>query len=145
MAFDKTKLFDFINVFFTNEKEYEKLNDADKARHFFMLNRFMSIMYPINANMFNKNGINTAAVVDCWHLVARKYKRTPGWFYTKLNKNASEKASSFSIEDEVLDKYLEINKIGIREYKEALRFNKDSVIAELKELKKQMSVNGNKK
>ena len=141
---DHTKLFDFVKILFTNRAEYEKLLNADKSRHHFMTNRFFAINHPVQANLFNKVGINGAAVVDCWAMVAQKYNRVPGWIYTKVRKSEKEKAKEYQPNEEVLNKYLELNKIGMREYKEALKFNPEALKGELKKLEKQMGLNGSK-
>ena len=55
-----------------------------------MINRFMAIKYPANANMFNVNGISGANVVESWAMVAQRFKSVPGWFYTKTKKSAAK-------------------------------------------------------
>lgn len=135
---DPTNLFDFIHIMFNDQKTYDELKNYEKARHQFMVTRFMSIQYPEHASVFNKNGINAAALVDCWQMVARRYKRTPGWIFTRVRKTEKQKEKEYNPNEEVLRKYLELNQIGMREYKEALGFNFDGVKKELKMLEKQM-------
>ena len=40
------QLFEFIKVLFEDREQYAELARYDKAKQFFMLNRFMSIQYP---------------------------------------------------------------------------------------------------
>ena len=47
------KLFDYIKVLFGKDPQWEKLKGYDKSKNSFMTNRFMSIKFPIQANMFN--------------------------------------------------------------------------------------------
>ena len=47
------KLFDYIKVLFGRDPQWEKLKGYDKSKNSFMTNRFMSIKFPIQANMFN--------------------------------------------------------------------------------------------
>lgn len=145
MALDHTKLFDFIKIFFQDQATYKTLTDNDKARHSFMLNRFMAIQYPVNASSFNKLGIYSASIVDCWNIVAQRFKYVPKWMYTSVSKKKKEEARKFDPSDEVLNKYLEINNIGFREYKEALKFNFNEVVKDIEYLEKQMQVNGKNK
>lgn len=141
---DPSKLFDFIHIMFNDKKEYDELNNYQKSRHQFMVNRFFSIKYPTHANIFNKLGINPAAVVDCWHMVASNYKRTPGWIFTKVRKSEKEKAKEYIPSAEVLEKYLHVNQIGMREYKEAIKFNPIEIKKVLQSLEKQMMTHGNR-
>jgi hypothetical protein len=46
------KLFDYINIIFNpNNSQWEDVSELDKARNAFMLNRLMSIKFPIQAQM----------------------------------------------------------------------------------------------
>ena len=55
---DETKLFDFVKIMFTKRDSYANVKESSKKRHHFMINRFMSIKFPANAQLFNFNGIN---------------------------------------------------------------------------------------
>jgi hypothetical protein len=137
------ELFDFIKVIFEQNKKYEDLKNYDKVKHNFMLNRFMSIQYPIQAQMFNKLGISPLGVSDSWRKVGRNYKKTPGWIFTKLKKNQKNQ-KAYSPSPEALTLFLQINQIGEREFKEALKFNPDLVTESLKGIEKQLSASGAK-
>jgi hypothetical protein len=137
------ELFDFIKVIFEQNNKYESLKSYDKVKHNFMLNRFMSIQYPIQAQMFNRLGISSLGVSDSWRKVGRQYKRTPGWVFTKLKKNQKNQ-KTYSPSPEALNLFLQINQIGEREYKEALQFNQEGVVESLKSIEKQLTSNGAK-
>ena len=47
------KLFDYIKVLFGKDVNWDKVSNYDKSKNSFMTNRFMSIKFPIQANMFN--------------------------------------------------------------------------------------------
>ena len=47
------KLFDYIKVLFGKDAQWEKTSSYDKSKNSFMTNRFMSIKFPIQGNMFN--------------------------------------------------------------------------------------------
>ena len=85
---DETKLFDFVKIMFTRPSDYKKIKHVNKKRHHFMINRFFSIKYPMNAQAFNINGIDSGNVVECWSLVASRFKSVPGWIYTKTKRAA---------------------------------------------------------
>jgi len=132
------KLFDFVRVFFNEPQNYKKLTQYQKSRHAFMINRFFSIKYPVQAAIFNKVGMDAAGIIDCWYMVAQQYRKTPGWIFTKTAKSEKDK-KRYMPEDEVLDMYLQINEIGMKEYQDARTFAEEKVVADLKVLEKQMT------
>jgi hypothetical protein len=107
-----------------------------------MINRFFAIKYPANANEFNVNGINGASVVDCWSMVASRFKSVPGWFYTKTKKAAKQKPDKYIPSEEAVQLYLDKNEIGKREYQELITFAKDQLYSDLKKIEEQINVYG---
>jgi len=139
---DDTKLFDFIKIIFTKQKDYHKISNHNKKRHHFMINRFFAIKYPANAQLFNKNGINPVAVIDSWALVASRFKGVPGWIYTKTKKakKTATKKEKYIPSDEVISFFIEKNEIGKREFKELEKFAKEDLYTALKKLEDSMQV-----
>lgn len=129
-------LFDFIKVFFGNNSKYKEVNDYQKKKHFFMLQRFMSIRYPDTAQKFNINKINPVAVVNLWKLVANKYNRTPIWIFTKVKKQQIVKEKSFIPSEDTINFYLRYHKISKRDLKDAMKFNRDIILNELEKIEK---------
>ena len=91
---DETKLFDFVKIMFTKQKEYYDIKQFNKKRHHFMINRFFAIKFPANAQLFNVNGINPISVIDSWALVASRFRGVPGWIYTKTKKSKKKTTSN---------------------------------------------------
>lgn len=114
------ELFDFVKVLFTEPKKYEQLKNAEKGKHFFMVQRFMAIQYPSTAQQLNRVGMNPWAVMDLWQIVASRFKRVPGWIYTKTKKVSSEK--NWKPDPEVAKIWMQRNNVGERELKEAIKF-----------------------
>lgn len=138
---DETKLFDFIKILFTKQKEYKLIKNHTKNRHQFMINRFFAIKFPSNAQLFNKNGINGAAVVDCWSIVAQRFTAVPNWIYTKTKKSvAAEKKNEYIPSDDVVDLFIRKNEIGKREYNELKKFSPKELEEELRKLEKVIKV-----
>jgi hypothetical protein len=133
-------LFDYIKCLFSQSKDFENLPDYVKKKHAFMTNRFLSINFPIQAEMFNKMNINPVGVADSWRKVGIRHKRTPGWIFTKTKKKAKE--STYSPSDETLSLYLKMNEIGMREYKDAMKYDPEKVTADLKTIQKQIDGSG---
>ena len=84
-------LFDIIKSF-TSQKAWENVSKADKQRNLFMINRIMSIQFPLQANAFNNTKIDPVSVVDYWkEALSTKYKAPPGWFFTSTKKKEKSK------------------------------------------------------
>lgn len=134
-------LFDYIKVIFDSKQTYEDLTAYDKTKNSFMLNRFMSIRYPIQANLFNNLGTNSVGAADSWRRVTSQFKRTPGWIFTKVKKSQSKQKESFVPSDQAVAMFMSINQIGKREYQECLKYNKEKTISYLKILEKEFKNN----
>lgn len=128
-------LFDYIKCLFSQSSEYENLPDYVKKKHTFMVTRFFSIQYPIQAQLFNKLNIDPIGVSHSWRKIGIRYKKTPGWIFTKTTKNTVKK-SAYTPSEEAVSLYLKINEIGMREYKDAMLFNLDKITLDLKQIQK---------
>lgn len=132
------KLFDYIKVLFGRDQQWNKLKGYDKSKNSFMTNRFMSIKFPIQANLFNSLKIDPAGQAEAWRLVSSKFNRVPGFIYTKVKKSAKQKAKEWNPNPKALELYMKFNEIGEREYKEALKHNPSLVQNSIDTLEKQM-------
>lgn len=138
---DETKLFDFVKIMFTKKSQYDKIKNHNKKRHHFMINRFMAIKYPANAQLFNVNGISGANVVESWAMVAQRFKSVPGWFYTKTKKSATKnKTDKYIPTEQSIQIYLNKNEIGMREFNELKVFAKEELYSDLKKIEAQVDV-----
>lgn len=137
---DETKLFDFVKIMFTKRQQYEKIKTHNKKRHHFMINRFFAIKYPANAQMFNVNGISGANVVECWSLVAQRFKAVPGWWYTKTKKTATAKGDKYIPSEAAVELFLRKNEIGLREFNELKTFAKEDLYVDLRKIETQIDV-----
>ena len=132
------KLFDYIKVLFSTEEKWNKLKPYDKIKNNFMVNRFMSIKFPVQANLFNTLKIDPVGQAEAWRLVSSKFNRVPGFIYTKVKKSAKQKAKEWNPNPKALELYMKFNEIGEREYKEALKHNPSLVQSSIDILEKQM-------
>ena len=130
------KLFDYIKVLFSSPTNWDNLKSYDKSKNSFMVNRFMAIKFPIQANLFNALRTDPVGAAESWRMVASKFKRVPGWIYTRVRKTKKEKVWEPS--QETIDFYLKINEIGERELREALKFNRETTVETLKRIEKQL-------
>jgi len=132
------KLFDYIKVLFGKDEHWDKVTNYDKSKNSFMTNRFMSIKFPIQANLFNSLKIDPVGQAEAWRLVSSKFNRVPGFIYTKVKKSAKQKAKEWNPNLKALELYMKFNEIGEREYKEALKHNPSLVQSSIDILEKQM-------
>lgn len=137
------KLFDYIRVLFGKPANWDKVSNYDKSKNSFMTNRFMSIKFPIQANLFNTLKIDPVGQAEAWRLVSSKFNRVPGFIYTKVKKSAKQKAKEWNPNPKALELYMKFNEIGEREYKEALKYNPSLIQSSIDTLEKQMGNNAN--
>jgi len=133
-------LFDYIKLLFQKPKEFTKLRSYEKSKNFFMMNRFFSIRYPIQAHMLNNIKINTAEATQYWcDSLSKIYSNTPGWIFNTLKqikKSKKIKKSKFNIKETTVKYYCEINQCSRKDFDEVLKKFNDKFIKELEELEK---------
>jgi hypothetical protein len=134
-------LFSFVKIFFTDNATYNNLKRYDKSKNRFMINRFMSINYPVMAQKLNRVGTDAANVVDSWYMIAQRYTRVPGWIYTKLSKQTKVDSKVYDPNPEALKIYLNKYQISQRDYKLALKFNPEAIMKEIDYIEKQIKAN----
>jgi hypothetical protein len=105
------QLFDIVkNIFSTNDKNWKSVGRIDKSRNFFMVNRIMSIQFPIQANQFNKLKVTPPPVVDWWRdTLSHRFSKPPVWIYTKTKKVEKQEEAQIKespeVEAFIRDKY----------------------------------------
>ena len=132
------KLFDYIRVLFGKDVHWDKVSNYDKSKNSFMTNRFMSIKFPIQANMFNTLKIDPVGQAESWRLISSKFNRVPGFIYTKVKKTPKQKAKEWNPNPAAKEMYMKFNEIGEREYREALKHNPSLIKSSIDTLEKQM-------
>jgi len=87
------ELFDIIkNIFNQKEDVWKNVSKNDKSRNFFMINRIMSIQFPMQAHQFNKLKVSPPYVVDWWrNTLNTRFTKVPTWIYTKTQKSEKSK------------------------------------------------------
>lgn len=132
------KLFDYIRVLFGKDVHWDKVSNYDKSKNSFMTNRFMSIKFPIQANMFNTLKIDPVGQAESWRLISSKFNRVPGFIYTKVKKTPKQKSKEWAPNPAAKEMYMKFNEIGEREYREALKHNPSLIMSSIDILEKQM-------
>jgi len=133
------QLFDFIKVLFEDKEQYEDLSKYDKSRQFFLLNRFMSIQYPQQANAFNHVRIPQAEVTDFWQRnMTNVYKKVPDWIFAKGQKKSTKEKSVKLPGKEATRAYLSAVHMTQRDLDDAAKILGDSVYDPIRRLEKAM-------
>lgn len=135
------ELFEFMKVMITDPKRYSQLKASEKGRHFFMVQRFMSIKFPTTAQQLNRVGMNGSAVMDLWQKIAIRFNnRVPGWIYTKTKKVDSTETKSFKPNAEAATVWMQRNGLTERDLKDAIRFNPDEMKKVISSIEKQIKM-----
>lgn len=132
------ELFDVIKKIFSR-KDWDSVGKNDKIRNFFMINRIMSIQWPIQAQQFNHTKVSPAPVVDWWHgTMSNHYSKQPGWIFTKTKKDPSKEIkkidfSQYEEAESFIMKRFEISKREISDLKKFFPNKYESWIKEISE------------
>ena len=98
-------LFEYIRIVFEDPQRYKKIKSHEKSKFFFMLNRYMSITYPMQANMFNIINVDPVAASDYWQRnMSKLFRKMPNWIYVKTAKDKTVKKNYPS--DEAIMMYI---------------------------------------
>jgi hypothetical protein len=129
------ELFDAVKILFEKPNEWEKLKPYEKAKFFFMINRFCAIAYPEAANAFNHIKVPQAEALDFWHMNFRKlYTRVPDWIYTKTKKKEKEKKVKMPSE-EAIRFYLDRHQLSMKELQTAIdMFGEEATLAPIRKI-----------
>ena len=115
------ELFELTDILFSKPQEYHKVTQGDKKKHFFMINRRMSINFPLQAQLLQHIRINDAAVIDFWQaFLSKQYSKTPGWMFVKgVKKSNEEKEKTVNIKESALKEYASYFGYDLKSVKEA--------------------------
>ena len=138
------QLFDYIKLVFSkDEKSWNSLKNTDKSRNFFMLNRFMSIKYPIQANMLSHYKINPEAVSDYWHRnMSSLHSGSPSWIYAKTIKKKDVEKKLDLPSNEMIKWHCERNEMTRRDFDESVKLFGEEFLKELRSLEKILKSQG---
>jgi len=96
-------LFDVLKDIFTGEDLNRKYSDKELKNLGFIIQRTMSIKYPMQAQSQNVLGVNMVGVVKYWSInMAGKYNSLPKWAMiatSKLRKEYQEKMGGIELPD----------------------------------------------
>lgn len=138
------QLFDYIKLVFSkDEKSWKNLNDLDKSRNFFMLNRFMAIKYPVQVHTLSLLKINPSSASDYWHrTMSTRYNTIPTWIYAKTKKKDKKKKKLEFPSDSMIKWWCEKNESSKRDFIQNVNFFGETFIKEICSLEKILKSQG---
>lgn len=137
------ELFDLIKKIFDRGSRWEDIKPYDKAKNFFMINRFMSINFPMQANMFNNRNIVTSSAVDSWRdVMNRLFTKPPSWMYTKTKKKASP-GSKKHPEKATVHEWMRLNGLSKKDFDSMDELMHDELMKEILSFEKMLKEKNN--
>jgi hypothetical protein len=138
------QLFDYVKIVFSrNEKEWKEIKDIDKSRNFFMLNRFMSIQFPVQASFLCHYKIDAVSVSDYWHrTLSSKFSSTPKWVYAKTVKKKDQEKKLDLPSNEMIRWYCERNEMTRSDFDQNVKFFGDKFLDEIRSMEKILKSQG---
>jgi len=130
--------FGYMKDFFQN-KEWEEKTDSEKNKNYFMLQRWLSIKYPVEMNMYNRIKVDKLSATELMRMsMLRIYKgRTPKWVYTKT-KTAKKKKKpkyDFSKYKREISKIMETEMIDQKHMDYKIQYNPEGLMERCKKMK----------
>lgn len=120
--------FDIIKLMFTDAPAFNNLSNLVLSKNFFMINRIMSIMFPMQSQCFNNLEINQAEVIRTWQRFATAklgYGKVPFFVYTKGAKASQELNNIDNISKEDKELYCAHYQISLKDFDDMLFFMHD--------------------
>ena len=138
---DPDKLFEYISLIFDKNSNWDSVKRSHKNKHHFMLSRFLSIQFPIQANEFNRMEIDPVSVADYWHYqLGKSYNKVPPWMYTKTKSAKAEKTKDYIPSSEVQKFWMKLNLTTKLDYDQMMKFFPEDFKEELENLEAQLKL-----
>lgn len=127
------ELFEVLNCYCNRNSG--AVSKEDKRKYSYMLRRLFSAQFPIQCELINRLDTDPLAASEIVAMLAMRYNGLPNFLKTRIDQKKKKETIRTYYEDDVLNKYMEINECGIREVEEAYGVNKDEVDKALKLIK----------
>jgi hypothetical protein len=112
------------------------VSKEDKKKYSFMCRRLFAAQFPIQCEMLNRLDSDPLVDMEMISLLALRYNGLPSFLKLKIDQTKKKETVRKFYEDDVLNKYMEINECGIREVEEAYEFNQKEMDNVLKIIKR---------
>ena len=107
----------------------------DKRKYSYMLRRLFSSQFPIQCELVNRLDSDPLIDAELIALLAMRFNGLPNFLKIRVDQKKKKETIRTYYEDDVLNKYMEINECGIREVEEAYAVNQTELDNALKLIK----------
>lgn len=111
------------------------VSKEDKRKYSYMLRRLFSAQFPIQCELVNRLDSDPLVDAEIIAMLAMRFNGLPNFLKTRIDQKKKKETIRTYYEDDVLNKYMEINECGIREVEEAYAINKTELDKALKLIK----------
>lgn len=107
----------------------------DKKKYSYMLRRLFSSQYPMQCDIINRLDSDALCSSNIIALLASRYNGLPAFLRIRVDQKKKKETIYKFFEDDVINKYMDINECGIREVEEAYDFCPEEVNKAMKLIK----------
>ena len=100
-----------------------------------MLRRLFAAQFPVQCELINRLESDPLVDAEIIAMLAMRFNGLPSFLKTRIDQKKKKETIRTYYEDDVLNKYMEINECGIREVEEAYAINKTELDNALKLIK----------
>jgi hypothetical protein len=111
------------------------VSKEDKRKYSYMLRRLFAAQFPIQCELVNRLDSDPLVDAEIIAMLAMRFNGLPSFLKTRIDQKKKKETIRTYYEDDVLNKYMELNECGIREVEEAYVINKDELDKALKLIK----------
>lgn len=115
------ELFEVLNAFCTRRSNM--VSDNDKRKFAYMIRRLFSAQFPMICETVNRLDSDPLYTANLISLLTVRYNGLPPYLKMKISQKKKQETIRTKYDDNVLNKYMEINECGIREVEEAYFYN----------------------
>jgi hypothetical protein len=138
----KSELFEMIKMMFEQPTKFADIPPHDKAKYFFMMNRFFAIKFPVQAALFNNTKINPGQAVQIWaDMLKPLFNTTPSFIFSALKrtKKVKKEKASHKIEQNTISYYAQTYMLREADVEHAIQHIGKPFIDELMQIQKAIS------
>ncbi len=136
--------FDIINQL--GKDSFDEISNMDKKRHSFIVNRMMSRALPeVAFNMTHMRGVQES-VVDFWHFAFLDMQKSPNGVrqlaylrkVLRVSMAGAKKKAKSKVDKDLAKKYMQISKIGPKEFDVLVHYYEKDLVKYLKKFSKML-------
>ena len=111
------------------------ISKEDKRKYSFLSRRLFAAQFPIQCELVNRLDSDPLIDAELIALLAMRFNGLPNFLKIRVDQKKKKETIRTYYEDDVLNKYMEINECGLREVEEAYAVNQTELDNALKLIK----------